>query len=96
MKKRRYPHWLKGLERYPVRTLPKDTNISTFFEYKESAFESMVLPDGRLMIRRIYLLGDGEMLDYGFKYLDGVKRSGINPIHIVLSFRSPDSICESI
>jgi hypothetical protein len=34
-----------------MNKLPKDTAISTYFEYKGKVFEKMSLPDGRIFVR---------------------------------------------
>ena len=41
------------------KKLPKNTNISHFFKYKDKIFEKMKLPDGRVMVKIVYTWGDG-------------------------------------
>ena len=63
--------------------LPKNTKVSEYFEFENNIFEEMKLPDGRIMIQIVHTWGDGEIMNYGFQYKDGVTRKGINPLHIV-------------
>ena len=73
--------------------LPKNTEISTYFEYNEKVFEEMKLPDGRILLQIVHTWGDGEIMKYGFQYGDGISRTGINPLHIVGIYKNqPHSI----
>ena len=65
------------------KVLPKDTEVSKYFEYKEKIFEKMELSDGRLLVQIVHTWGDGEIMKCGFQYKDGISRFGINPLHIV-------------
>ena len=65
------------------KILPKDTNVSKYFEYSGHIFEKMELPDGRIMIQIVHTWGDGGLMDFGFEFADGIPRTGINPLHLV-------------
>jgi hypothetical protein len=69
-----------------IKTVPKDTEISTYFKYAGKVFESMRLPDGRTMVRLIHTWPDGDEIGSGFEFEDGIKRTGINPLHIVVIY----------
>lgn len=70
------------------KVLPKNTVISTYFDYKGRTFEKMDLPDRRVLIQRAHHWEDGELMEFGFQYKDGISRKGINPLHIVGIYRS--------
>lgn len=65
------------------RILPKNTNITTYFQYKNSIFSKMNLSDGRVLVKIVHCWDDGEPMNFGFQYSDGINRTGINPLHIV-------------
>ena len=75
------------------KVLPKDTPISKYFFHDDVIFEKMALPDGRYMVQIVHTWGDGEIMDFGFQYKDGISRNGINPLHIVnIYYSEPDSL----
>jgi len=65
------------------RILPKDTNITKYFLYKNSIFSKMTLPDNRVLVQIAHCWEDGELMDFKFEYSDGIMRDGINPLQIV-------------
>lgn len=72
--------------RYPI--LPQDTAITHYFWYGRNimwrrAFGVMALPDGRFMLHINHFWGDGEQMTFDFEFADGIRRTGLNPLHIV-------------
>lgn len=65
------------------RVLPKDTDITKYFLYKNFIFSRMTLPDNRVLVQIEHCWEDGEIMDFKFEYSDGIIREGINPLHIV-------------
>lgn len=71
-----------------MKQLPKNTKITTFFEYHSSnvythgTFCLMNLPDGRILLTIVHCWDDGEIMGSGYDFGDGTQR-GLNPLHIV-------------
>ena len=72
-----------------MKQLPKNTELTTFFEYHSSnvnvdarTFCLTNLPDGRILLTIVHCWDDGEIMDYGYDFGEGIQ-SGINPLHIV-------------
>ena len=52
----------------------------------------MTLPDGRHMLYREHVwCDDGEIMNFGFEYSDGIPRQGFNPLYIVGLYPEPIS-----
>lgn len=72
------------------KVLPKDTNITKYFVFNDRIFADMTLPDGRHMVYREHVWSDdGEIMNFGFEYSDGIPREGFNPLHIVKLYSEP-------
>jgi hypothetical protein len=69
-----------------TRVLPKNTDITTYFQYGSHVFSMTVLPDKRIMLCIEYVWDDGELMNFGFQYSDGISRKGLNPLHIIRIF----------
>lgn len=72
-----------------MKQLPKNTKITTFFEYHSSnvkvyarTFGLTNLPDGRILLTIVHCWDDGEIMDYSYDFGEGFQ-SGLNPLHIV-------------
>lgn len=65
------------------KILPENTDITTYFQYKNSIFSKMNIPDGRVLVEIVHCWDDGELMNFGFQYSDGINRNGINPLRIV-------------
>ena len=81
------------IKKTPSKVLPKDTVVSKYFIHDSVIFEKMALPDGRYMVQIVHTWCDGEVMNFGFQYSDGISRTGINPLHIVnMYYSEPEDI----
>jgi len=64
------------------KKLPQNTEITTYFLFKNIIFSSKKLPDGRRLAQIEHTWGDGELMEFGYDFGEGAM-SGINPLHIV-------------
>lgn len=71
-----------------MKKLPKNTELTTYFEYHSTNARSYGIfcltniPDGRTLLTIVHCWDDGEIMDYGYDFGEGIQR-GINPLHIV-------------
>lgn len=78
-----------------MKQLPKDTNITTYFEYKNHIFSRTLIPDGRVLLKIEHCWEDGELMGFGFSYSDGISRKGLNPLHIVKLYDNDNWVIEN-
>lgn len=62
--------------------IPENTEITTYFRYRNRTFGLMNLPNGKELLKIVHIWSDGEIMNFGYNLGEGDK-SDLNPLHII-------------